>query len=138
MRGPGLPFGYGAGFSFAGGLGVFLVFQAIVARGKDVNASDAYALMPLFALMGVLCAILYRVLERPLGFPSGGLGFVMGCLAGGAAAGMLALWLAADDRPLVNRAVISLFGGAMLGGFFPWIGALLMHASRKPEHSSTS
>lgn len=137
MRRLGAPFWSGAAFTVLAGVGIFVSFRLVVARGKDITASDAYALLPLFGVLGILCAILYRLLSRPLGFPASGLGFVMGCLAGGALAGALVLWIAASDRPFGNRLLISLFGGAMLGGFFPWIGALLMHASRQSKNINT-
>lgn len=125
------PLALGTWFSFLGGVAIVLAYHRLVGSLFSSSPGDAYSLMPLFGGLGVLSAVLYRLLAGPLDFPRRGLGYVMGCLLGGSTSAALALLVTASDRPLLNQLAIALFGGVMLGGFFPWIGALLMHASRQ-------
>lgn len=131
MRRAPTPFGLGLAFTFFGGAAILLAYHQIVLSLFDATPTDVYYLLPLFVLLGVLAAVLYRLLAAPMDFPRQGLGFVMGCLAGGSLSAFLGLFMSAAERPLLNRLAIAVFGAVLLGGFFPWIGALLMHARRQ-------
>jgi hypothetical protein len=101
--------------------------------------SRMYGLLPIFSLLAIPGYVMMRLLwdyyesVRRLRFP-------MGLLLGGWASGMLLLLASGAGRPLPNLLVYAFFGGGILCGFWPWIGALMSYAAlqqRQRDEGST-
>lgn len=110
---------------------VLIVLAAMGRLGGYFEQSRGYALLPVFAPLGVLAFFLgWRLFER-LQVPRMGASFSLGLLVAGSLVGSLVLWLSSPERPTGNRLVFSVFGGPLVLGFWLWIGGILGYAWRQ-------
>lgn len=124
------PFWQGVAAGYA--LPFLVVAPALFAGRLDPLFSDGqvYWLLPVFAALGVPGFLLGRFVR--LAHPTANAAALStGLLSGGWAAGSLLLWASAANRPISNRLSIAVFGGALMVGFWLWIGAVL--GAARPE-----
>ena len=111
---------------------VVLVVLALSGElGGYLQQSRGYAMLPLFAPLGVLAFFLgWNFFDR-FQVPRMGAAFSLGLLVAGSLAGALILWVSSPERPSLNRFIFSTFGGPLVCGFWLWIGGVLGYAARQ-------
>lgn len=86
---------------------------------------SVYGLLPILSLLAVPSGLAASVLQRAYGARPALWRLCTGFLLGGSTAGALLLASTTPDYAPAHRAVLSVFGGVLLVGFWLWLGALL-------------
>lgn len=94
-----------------------------------ITANRTYGLMPALALLIVPGAAVGFLAASRVPTRRDGWRLAAGILLGGSLAGAFLLWIGAGELAPMRRLVMALFGGPLLAGFWPWLGALLGLAS---------